>query len=70
MKRERGLALQDILGGVFEALDDLQLPAAMRIFVLDQLAAIEQRLSTGASEKIQMTAMIAAIKQGCELAAK
>ncbi|EPY51475.1 DNA replication factor C complex subunit Rfc3 [Schizosaccharomyces cryophilus OY26] len=70
IKQQKGLALQDIITCIFEALDELQVPANTRIFILDQLASIEHRMSFGCSEKIQLSAMIASIKSGVDLAAK
>ncbi|OLL26733.1 Replication factor C subunit 3 [Neolecta irregularis DAH-3] len=68
IKTEKGLALQDILGGVYEVLQETQLRGNVRIYILDQLATIEHRLSTGSCEKIQLSAMIAAIQLGLQLA--
>jgi len=68
IKTEKGLALQDILGGVYEVLQETQLRGNVRIYILDQLATIEHRLSTGSSEKIQLSAMIAAVRLGLKLA--
>lgn len=67
MKSEKGLALQDILGGVFEELEDMDLKPHVRVFLYDKLASIEYRLSMGGTEKIQLSAMIAAVKQGVDL---
>ena len=41
MRLEKGLALQDILGGVYELLQSLEIPNNTRIFIIDQLAIIE-----------------------------
>lgn len=70
MKNEKGLALQDILGGVFEELEDMDLKNNVRIFLYDKLAGIEHRLSMGGTEKIQLSAMVGAIKQSIDLQAK
>ena len=70
MKREKGLALQDIIGGVFDDLEQLELKPNVRIFVYDKLAAIEYRLSMGGTEKIQLSAMVATVKQAVDLQAK
>ncbi|KAG5436973.1 hypothetical protein PCANB_001247 [Pneumocystis canis] len=70
IKTERGLALLDIITGVHEALDELELPVNLQCHVLDNLATIEYRLSNGASEKIQLSVMIGAIKTGIDLAEK
>lgn len=70
MKNEKGLALQDILGGVFEELEEMDLKSNVRIFLYDKLATIEHRLSMGGTEKIQLSAMVGAIKQSIDLQAK
>lgn len=67
MKSEKGLALQDILSGVFEELEQMELKNNVRVFMYDKLAGIEHRLSMGGTEKIQLSAMVAAIKQGVDL---
>ncbi|PVF93904.1 putative RFC3-DNA replication factor C, 40 kDa subunit [Serendipita vermifera] len=70
LKTEKGLALQDLITGTYEHLDGLALPPQSRVYLLDQLALIEYRLSTGGSEKIQLTALIAAFKNAVELATR
>ncbi|EIW79410.1 DNA replication factor [Coniophora puteana RWD-64-598 SS2] len=67
MKTERGLALQDLLSGAFEYVDTLELKPQARVYLLDYLATIEYRLSTGASEKIQLSALLGAFKNAVEL---
>lgn len=69
MKSEKGLALQDILGGVFDELEDMDLKNHVRVFLYDKLASIEHRLSMGGTEKIQLSAMVAAVKQAVDLQA-
>jgi replication factor C subunit 3/5 len=70
MKLKKGLALQDILGAVYEALQDLELAPQTRITILDLLATIEHRLSMGATERIQVSAMVAGIKTAIDLGVK
>ncbi|KAJ7224165.1 P-loop containing nucleoside triphosphate hydrolase protein [Mycena pura] len=70
MKAERGLALQDLLTGAFDYVESLELKPQARIYLLDHLATTEHRLSTGASEKLQLTALLGAFKNGVELSAK
>lgn len=70
MKSEKGLALQDILGSVFEELEDMELKKNVRIFLYDKLAGIEHRLSMGGTEKIQLSAMVATVKQAVDLQAR
>jgi len=70
LKTERGLALPDLLNGAFEFIDGLQLKPAARVYLLDILATIEHRLAAGASEKIQLTAMLGAFKNAVEISAR
>ncbi|BFZ63339.1 Subunit of heteropentameric Replication factor C (RF-C) [Saitoella coloradoensis] len=68
IKTLKGLALQDILGGVYEQLETVGLPVQVRVAVLEKLAEIEYRLSTGSTEKIQLSAMVGGVKAGLDLA--
>ncbi|GAA6020175.1 hypothetical protein JCM8202_002563 [Rhodotorula sphaerocarpa] len=70
MKAEKGLALQDIIQGIYEFAMDVSFPPATRVYFLDQLAQVEHRLSTGGSEKLQLTALLGATKNAIELSAK
>ncbi|KAF7308443.1 AAA domain-containing protein [Mycena chlorophos] len=70
MKTERGLALQDLIQGAFEYVETIELKPHARIYLIDYLATTEYRLSTGASEKIQLTALLGAFKNAVELSAK
>ncbi|KAF5373241.1 hypothetical protein D9615_007433 [Tricholomella constricta] len=70
MKTERGLALQDLLTGAYEYVETIDLKPHARVYLLDHLATTEHRLSTGASEKIQLTALLGAFKNAVELSAK
>ncbi|KAF9006113.1 P-loop containing nucleoside triphosphate hydrolase protein [Cyathus striatus] len=70
LKTERGLALQDLLAGAYEYMETIELKPNARIYLLDQLATIEHRLSTGGSERVQLTALLGAFKNAVELASK
>jgi replication factor C subunit 3/5 len=70
MRIQKGLALQDILGAVYEAMQDLELAPQTRIVILDLLATIEHRLSMGGTERIQVSAMVAGIKTAIDLGAQ
>jgi len=70
LKTERGLALPDLLNGAFEFIGTLELKPAARVYLLDILATIEHRLSVGANEKIQLTAMLGAFKHAVEISAR
>jgi replication factor C subunit 3/5 len=67
MKTAKGMALADLVTGIFDCIVTYKLPAPSRIFLLDQLAQIEHRLSTGASEKIQLSALLASVKISLQL---
>ncbi|EIN09515.1 P-loop containing nucleoside triphosphate hydrolase protein [Punctularia strigosozonata HHB-11173 SS5] len=70
LKTERGLALQDLLAGAFDYIETIELKPHARAYLLDHLATTEYRLSTGGSEKIQLTALLGAFKEMVELQAK
>ncbi|KIL69291.1 hypothetical protein M378DRAFT_157538 [Amanita muscaria Koide BX008] len=70
LKTERGLALQDLITGAYEYLETIELKPHAKIYLLDHLATTEYRLSTGASEKIQLTALLGAFKMAVEISAK
>ncbi|EIM86821.1 P-loop containing nucleoside triphosphate hydrolase protein [Stereum hirsutum FP-91666 SS1] len=70
LKTERGLALQDLLIGAYEYIEGIDFPPAARVYLLDHLATTEHRLSTGGSEKIQLTALLGAFKNAVELTEK
>jgi len=70
MKTERGLALQDLLTGTYEFMETIEMKPHAKIYLLDQIATIEHRLSTGASEKIQLTALLGTFKNAVELSTK
>ncbi|KAF8630171.1 hypothetical protein AX15_003116 [Amanita polypyramis BW_CC] len=70
LKTERGLALQDLITGAYEYLETIELKPQAKVYLLDHLATTEYRLSTGASEKIQLTALLGAFKNAVEISAK
>ncbi|WFD43497.1 Subunit of heteropentameric Replication factor C (RF-C) [Malassezia psittaci] len=67
LKVERGTALADLLIGMHELVLNLELPAHARAFLLDHMAQIEYRLSTSASERIQLAALLGAVKAAVDL---
>ncbi|KAI0792023.1 P-loop containing nucleoside triphosphate hydrolase protein [Abortiporus biennis] len=70
MKTERGLALQDLLIGAYEYIEEIEFKSNARIYLLDFIATTEHRLSTGANEKIQLTALLGAFKNAVELSSR
>ncbi|GAA5991085.1 hypothetical protein JCM11641_004426 [Rhodosporidiobolus odoratus] len=67
LKAEKGLALQDIIQGIYDFAATVEFSPATRVCFLDQLAQVEHRLSTGGSEKLQLTALLGATKNAIEL---
>lgn len=68
LKTDRGTALADLLTGLRPLVMELELPPHARAFLLDHMAQIEYRLSTNANERIQLSALLAAVKATVELA--
>lgn len=68
MKTSKGMALADMVAGIYDFIMTLKMPTASRVYLLDQLGAIEHRLSTGGSERIQLTALLGAVKMSVKLA--
>ncbi|GAA6029938.1 hypothetical protein JCM8097_009178 [Rhodosporidiobolus ruineniae] len=67
LKSEKGLALQDIIQGIYDYAATVDFVPQTRVYFLDQLAQVEHRLSTGGSEKLQLTALLGATKNAIEL---
>ena len=65
----KGLATIDILSRVFKQITTLDIPQTARCFLLIELADIEHHLSAGASEKMQLSAMVGAFKEALDLSA-
>ncbi|KAH9930319.1 P-loop containing nucleoside triphosphate hydrolase protein [Fomitopsis serialis] len=60
----------DLINGAYEYIETIEFKPHARIYLLDFLATTEHRLSTGASEKIQLTALLGAFKNAVELSGK
>ncbi|TNY24028.1 P-loop containing nucleoside triphosphate hydrolase protein [Rhodotorula diobovata] len=67
LKRDKGLALQDIIQGIYDLAATIVFSPQTRVYFLDQIAQVEHRLSTGGSEKLQLTALLGATKTAIEL---
>lgn len=67
MKIERGLALQDLISGAFEYMRGIDFPLHTRVYLLDQLASAEYRLSAGGNEKLQLAGLLAAFKHAVQI---
>uniref|UniRef100_A0A914V2L8 Activator 1 subunit 5 n=1 Tax=Plectus sambesii TaxID=2011161 RepID=A0A914V2L8_9BILA len=59
LKVENGLALQDILTEVHHYVHRLDVSTAVHVLLIDRMADIEYRLASGASEKMQLGALVA-----------
>ncbi|KAJ1943700.1 Subunit of heteropentameric Replication factor C (RF-C) [Linderina macrospora] len=70
LKRDKGLALQDILTELVPFVNVIDFPASTRIFLLESIAEIEYHMATGATEKIQLSSLVGSFKLGVEMAAK
>ncbi|KAH9821891.1 P-loop containing nucleoside triphosphate hydrolase protein [Melampsora americana] len=70
IKINYGLALQDIIIGIYEYLKTIELGNIPQIYLLDQISQIEYRLSTGGSEKLQLSSLLGSFKIAVELSAK
>ncbi|KAF9423040.1 hypothetical protein BGZ94_008425 [Podila epigama] len=70
LKTMNGMALQDILTEVYNYLEVIDMPTNSRVYILDKLADVEYKLSTGASEKMQLTSLIGSFRIGAELMQK
>ncbi|KAI8930308.1 P-loop containing nucleoside triphosphate hydrolase protein [Entophlyctis helioformis] len=70
LKIEKGLALVDLLGELTVSVSTMDLPVAARVFLLDKLAEIECNVSAGASEDIQLAAMVGAFRLAVDIAEK
>lgn len=67
LKVAQGLALADIITALSEELAKLEVKPQVMITWLETLADIEHRVSSGASEAIQTSAVVGAIRNGVEL---
>ncbi|KAJ2725560.1 Subunit of heteropentameric Replication factor C (RF-C) [Coemansia sp. Benny D115] len=70
LKRDKGLALQDIISELTPFVNTIDFPPATRIHLLDQLAEIEYHMSVGSTEKIQLSSLVGSFKIGVEIAGK
>jgi replication factor C subunit 3/5 len=64
---EKGIALNDIITRVFQAISNLELPKASRTFLIQQMADIEHNLSVGTMDKIQLSAFVGAFKVAMDM---
>lgn len=67
IKQSNGLALADLLQGIFEESEQIQFAPTVRAEMISGLADIEYRLSSGGSETLQTSALIGVVKTSIEL---
>lgn len=70
MKTLKGLALQDLLTELYEFVRYTQFPANTKVFLVETMGEIEQRLNAGCDEKIQLGALVSVFQAGKEIAVK
>lgn len=59
LKSDKDLALQDIVSEIFHTkVMKLDLSTQCKIFILEQMADLEYRIAHGASEKLQLSALV------------
>lgn len=68
IQAEHAIALQDIVAALFERVNGLKLPAPMRVYLTQQLAELEYRLTIGTSESIQLASLVGIFLLARELA--
>jgi replication factor C subunit 3/5 len=68
IQAEHAIALQDIVAALFERVNGLKLPAPMRVYLTQQLAELEYRLTIGTSEGIQLASLVGIFLLARELA--
>ncbi|KAJ3055953.1 hypothetical protein HK097_008662 [Rhizophlyctis rosea] len=70
LKTEKGLALSDIITELYNTVMAMELLPSCRVLLLDRMAEIEHRLSTGCTEKIQLAALIGVFRNVVDLTEK
>eukprot|EP00457_Paulinella_chromatophora_P008561 gb/GEZN01008600.1/.p1 GENE.gb/GEZN01008600.1/~~gb/GEZN01008600.1/.p1 ORF type:complete len:388 (+),score=50.58 gb/GEZN01008600.1/:109-1272(+) len=69
LQKEKGLAISDITQRVHECVLRTSYPPQALMYILDKLADIEHRLSVGASESLQLAALVGIFLTGRSLLA-
>ncbi|CAG0899535.1 unnamed protein product [Cyprideis torosa] len=70
LKKEKGLALQDILTQLHSFVHRIDFPPHVRISLLKQLSDIEHRIASGSSEEVQLASLLAAFALARDAVAK
>ncbi|XP_071531009.1 replication factor C subunit 5 [Panulirus ornatus] len=69
LKTAKGFALQDILTELHRYIHRIDFPVEVRVHLVQQLSDVEVRLCAGASEKLQVSAVVAAFAQAKHMVA-
>lgn len=64
---QHGIAIADILDEFLQMIISIDMPQNVAALLMDKLAAIENRLASGCSEKIQLLSLISAFTKSREL---
>jgi replication factor C subunit 3/5 len=67
LKSDKGLALTDILTQLAIQLSDMEVPAHVRAFMLDRMSVLEYDLNSGATESLQLAALLGIYKAALEM---
>jgi len=70
LKTDKGLALTDMLSAMHEYCAHLEIPVNCRVFLMDKMADLEYKLNLGATEKIQLGALVGTMRIVTDLAKK
>ncbi|KAJ3323625.1 hypothetical protein HDU76_013606 [Blyttiomyces sp. JEL0837] len=68
LKKDKGLALSDIIGDLHTTLTAMELPPNVRAYLLSSFAEIEYFMSVGGSEHIQLSNLVGAFRLAVDLA--
>jgi replication factor C subunit 3/5 len=68
LKKNKGLALADILAALSDELTKLDVPRQTRVVWMQGLSEIEWRLSGGGNEAVQTGGLVGVVRTGCDLA--
>ncbi|KAI5780284.1 P-loop containing nucleoside triphosphate hydrolase protein [Peziza echinospora] len=70
VRREKGLALVDVIGEISSELGKLEVGPEVRVKWLEGLAEVEWRLGSGGGERVQAGAVVGVVRGGVELMEK
>ncbi|RKO98925.1 hypothetical protein CXG81DRAFT_15267 [Caulochytrium protostelioides] len=68
LKTQAGMALADLITDIYTTVMAMDVPDAVRVYILDKLSEIEYDLSVGCSEKAQTCALVGVFRVAVDLA--